>query len=472
VLYRLVRAVISFALGMFYRTQVTRATEDLSGPIMLVGNHPNSIIDPALVFVITQRKVTFLAREPLFRVPVFGFFLRRLGALPVFRKQDHPAQMTKNEGTLDAAADALKTDKAITIFPEGKSHSEPQLTEIKTGAARIAYRAAKLGAKVRIVPVGLTYQQKHRFRSRVLIQVGQPISVDDPKADEVEWVRTLTEKVATGMRDVTLNLQSWNDLALIETAEQLYALRIGEKIHDPERQRRFARGIEILSRENPELLEAMRDEVMSFRTRLELVAADPKDLSVQYRRPLVAKFIARNIVSVLFGLPLFLLGLTVNVVPFMTVRLLSRVLPLSKDRIGTFKFFASFFIAPIWTGLLGYAAYRYDGLRGCLIAVLGALPLALFTRYFVERWRSVLRDMFTFFTLGSRSRLKERLLLEGERLAAEIEKVAVELKPRTMTAQAAAVPSGTAEAPAAAPAPPAPPAPHSEGSPSPGSTDR
>jgi len=250
VLYRLVRAVVSFALGMFYRTQVTRSTEDLSGPIMLVGNHPNSIIDQALVFVITQRKVTFLAREPLFRVPVFGFFLRALGALPVFRKQDHPTQMTKNEGTLDAAADALKTDKAITIFPEGKSHSDPQLSEIKTGAARIAFRAAKSGAKLRIVPVGLTYQKKHRFRSRVRVQVGAPIEVSNPgdvSGDaEVEWVRALTVEIAEGMRDVTMNLQTWSDLVLIETAEQLYALRIGEKERDADRQRRFARGIDIL----------------------------------------------------------------------------------------------------------------------------------------------------------------------------------------------------------------------------------
>src|SRR5256885_8649162 len=160
--YRFVRAVISFALRMFYRVQVVRSTDDLSGPLMLVGNHPNSIIDPALVFVITPRRVTFLAKEPLFRVPLFGLLLRGLGALPVYRKQDHPGQTEKNEGTLAAASKALLASKAITIFPEGKSHSEPQLSEIKTGAARIAWRASSDGAKVRIVPVGLTYQQKHR----------------------------------------------------------------------------------------------------------------------------------------------------------------------------------------------------------------------------------------------------------------------------------------------------------------------
>src|SRR5262249_10295603 len=101
----------------------------------------------------------------------------------------------------------------------------------------------------------------------------------------------------------------------------------------------------------------------------------------------------------------------------------------------TFKFAASLILAPIWVALMGWVGWRGFGLGGCLTAVLGAIPLALFTRYFVGRWRGGLRDAFTFFTLGSRARVYGRVLAEGERLAAEIEKVAVELKERTMTAK-------------------------------------
>lgn len=437
--YRFVKGVIGFALRLFYRLQIVRATEDLEGPVMFVGNHPNSIMDPAMVFGTTPRQVTFLAREPLFRVPVFGWILRGLGALPVYRKQDHPSLMAKNEGTLDAAAAALKEGRAITIFPEGKSHSEPQMSEIKTGAARIAFRAAKGGAKVRIIPVGLTYQQKTRFRSRVRVEIGKPIEVTNPgdlaEDAEQEWVRALTVQVADGLRDVTMNLQTWGDYVLIETAEQLYALRIGEKDRDPERQRRFARGIDILSREDPELLYDLREEVMSFRSRLDMVAADPKDLSLQYRRPVVARFVIRNLISVLFGFPLFALGLVLFCVPFMVVRVLSRVIPLPPDRVATFKFVAALVMTPIWQTLLCWLGARYWGTTGWVVALCAALPLAVFTRYFVERWRAVLRDLFTWFTLGSRARLKALLLVEGERLAAKIEKVALELKPRTMTAK-------------------------------------
>jgi glycerol-3-phosphate O-acyltransferase / dihydroxyacetone phosphate acyltransferase len=436
VFYRLVRAVISFALRLFYVLQIGRKTENLDGPILYVGNHPNSLLDPALVFVATERQVTFLAKEPLFRMPLFGLMLRGLGALPVYRKQDHPGQMAKNEGTLDAAASALIAAKAITIFPEGKSHSDPQLSEIKTGCARIALKAARGGSPVRIVPIGLTYAQKHRFRSKVQIEVGTPIPVVVPEGlcgePEVEWVRALTDQVADGMKAVTLNLEQWEDLKLIETAEQLYSLRVGEKTRDPERLRRFAKGVELLRRERPEHFERLRDDVMSFRQRLEMVNADPKDLSMQYRRPEVARFAVRNLSALLFGFPLFALGCVLFAVPFLTVRYAARMLPLPKDRIATFKFISALVLTPIWQALLAFLGWRAWGPVGAAIAIIGGLPLAFFTRYFLERRRAAIADVITFFVLGSRSRLKARLLVEGEALAAEIEKMVTELRPRVV----------------------------------------
>ncbi len=248
--YRFVRGIVSMALGLFYRVEVIRRVEDFAGPVMFVGNHPNSLIDPAMVFMITDRQVTFLAREPLFRVPVLGWILRGVGALPVYRKQDHPGLMQKNEGTLDAAADALKAQKAITIFPEGKSHSDPQLSDVKTGCARIALKAVRGGPALRIIPIGLTYAQKHLFRSKVHVEVGEPILVQTvgelSGEAEQEWVRSLTNRVGEAMRAVTINLETWEDLDLIQTADRLFALRNGFREKDTDRLRLFARGASML----------------------------------------------------------------------------------------------------------------------------------------------------------------------------------------------------------------------------------
>lgn len=429
----MIRAVVRFALQRFYRLELVRRTEALDGPLMLVGNHPNSLVDPALVFVVTPRHVTFLAREPLFRAPVLGWLLKGLGALPVYRKQDHPGLMAKNEGTLDAAATALAEGRAITIFPEGKSHSEPQLSEIKTGCARIALKAVRAGATPRIVPVGITYAQKHRFRSRVHLEVGEALVLPPApagEAEEVAWVQQVTTQVAEAMRRVTLNLEEWADLGLVQTAEQLYALRLGEKARDPERLRRFAQGVAIFRREQPERFEPIRDEVLSFSQRLELVRADAGDLALQYRRPEVLRFVGRSLASLFFGLPLFAVGLVLYCIPFYAVRYSSRLVPLAKDRVATFKLVGALVMTPLWQALLSWAAWRLYGVSGLVVSLLGALPLAMFTRYFIERWRGALRDVQTFFVLGNRARLKALLLVEGERLAAEIEKVAAELRPR------------------------------------------
>ena len=59
------------ALRLFYRLKIRAGTVP-DGPVMFVGNHPNAMIDPSLVFALTGRRVTFLAKAPLFSMPMCG----------------------------------------------------------------------------------------------------------------------------------------------------------------------------------------------------------------------------------------------------------------------------------------------------------------------------------------------------------------------------------------------------------------
>ncbi len=433
--YRLVRTIVSMALGLFYRVEVVRRVDDFSGPVMFVGNHPNSLLDPAMVFMITDRQVTFLAREPLFRAPVLGWILRGVGALPVYRKQDHPGLMEKNEGTLDAAANALITQKAITIFPEGKSHSAPQLSDIKTGCARIALKAVRGGQALRIIPIGLTYAQKHLFRSKVHVEVGEPIlvqAVGDGLTGEAEqeWVRSLTNKVGEAMRTVTLNLESWEDLDLIHTADRLFALRNGYREKDTDRLRLFARGASMLRSVDPERFDDLKEDVLSFHARLEVVSANPGDLAVSFEEKPVRTFVLRNLAAITFGFPLFAVGMVLYFVPYLFLKALALAVPVSRDRVGTLKFISAVIMVPLWWSLLTVSAWWFFGLLGMVIVLLGAFPLAVFTLYFVERRRAAFNDVVAFFKLGDRSRLRTHLLAEGERLQEEIQRIAEELKPK------------------------------------------
>src|SRR5215210_3433496 len=85
---RLVHAVISVALRLFFRRIETSGVELVPemGPLVFVLNHPNGLIDPALVFCALPRRVSFLAKSPLFPLPVVGWLLRTVEALPLYRR--------------------------------------------------------------------------------------------------------------------------------------------------------------------------------------------------------------------------------------------------------------------------------------------------------------------------------------------------------------------------------------------------
>jgi glycerol-3-phosphate O-acyltransferase / dihydroxyacetone phosphate acyltransferase len=427
--YRGLRAIVSLLMRAFYRIEPPvdpAGALSMEGPVMFVGNHPNGMVDPGLVFVLAQRHITFLAKAPLFSLPIVGWLIRGMGALPVYRKQDDPTQMGKNAGTLDAAADALAQGRCITIFPEGKSHSEPQLQELKTGAARIALSAAKKGARVRIVPLGLTYSEKNRFRSTVHVDVGAPISVSGE-----EDVGALTSAIFEALRAVTLNLEQWEDLPLIRTAEALYAMKVGEAAGQPDRLKAFARGMALLRAEQPERFAKLKAEVLAMRRRLELVQAAPEDVAYRYHPWGVTKFVLRNVLALVM-LPVFLAGMALFFVPFWIPPLAVRLFRVAEDIQATIKIVLLWVLAPLWLLLLTFAAWWLGGWPAAAVAFVGALPLALYTRYYYERRSAALHDLRTFFVLGSRRSFKERLGQEGERIAAEIAGLAEELRPRVV----------------------------------------
>src|SRR5690606_22311799 len=111
------------------------------GPVIVVANHPNSLLDPLILFRVAGRPTRPLAKAPLFEQALLGTVLRGLGGLPVYRKQDDPSLMQQNEDAFRAAVSALHEGDAIQIYPEGRSHSESSIAPLRTGAARIAFAA-------------------------------------------------------------------------------------------------------------------------------------------------------------------------------------------------------------------------------------------------------------------------------------------------------------------------------------------
>ncbi|EQC30752.1 hypothetical protein SDRG_11512 [Saprolegnia diclina VS20] len=167
---------------------------------------------------------------------------------------------------------ALKRGNCVGIFPEGGSHDRTDLLPLKAGVALMAFGVKDTyHINVPVVPVGLNYFRGHRFRGRVVIEFGEPISVtnddmDVYKTDKRTACNAFLHKVEEGMRSVIVTAPDYTVLQLIYTARRLYQPS-GIKLSPKETQdlnRRFAEAYKILS----ELPDA-QDEMNALRAKLE-----------------------------------------------------------------------------------------------------------------------------------------------------------------------------------------------------------
>lgn len=123
----------------------------------------------------------------------------------------------------------LSKGKAIGIFPEGGSHDQPGLLPLKAGAAVFAWGCYKqYKQKVQMVEVGINYFGSHRFRSRVVINIGKPrtFNFDDNKLDDPEYKRASISSMMVDLKaslgTVKVTAPSYKELLGLYCAHKIY----------------------------------------------------------------------------------------------------------------------------------------------------------------------------------------------------------------------------------------------------------
>lgn len=210
-IYSLLRSASAVALRWYYAdvTIVGRERVPATGPLLVAVNHPNALVDVLVAGRAVSRRLMFTAKATLFSNPLAAAFLKSLGVIPLRRASDEggTASRTRNAEAFDAVADALARQAAVLIFPEGKSHDEPSIAPLRSGAARMALHAMNTrdARGIRVLPIGLIFERKDRPRSRILAIVGDPIEVDAFVGDGQDAVALLTAEIDRRLRTLTLN---------------------------------------------------------------------------------------------------------------------------------------------------------------------------------------------------------------------------------------------------------------------------
>ncbi len=229
-LYRAMPIISEVATRAYYRLSTAGVRLPESGPVLIVANHNNSLVDPALVAATAARDVRFLAKAPLFTHPLIGWLIRGVGSVPVYRQMDDPSLVAQNLDSFRDAHKALAEGSVVGIFPEGISHSASRLAPLKTGAARIALgAAAQLGTDFPIIAVGLVFRDRDAFRSEAHVIYGEVFRWDDllGEVSNRSAVRELTGRIEAAMRKVSINLEQWEDAPVVRMAEAIWRAELG-----------------------------------------------------------------------------------------------------------------------------------------------------------------------------------------------------------------------------------------------------
>lgn|GEM_PF-490514 len=183
-------------LWIFFRQVRVAGVENVprEGGGLLVAWHPNALLDPGLIIATMPRRIVFGARSGLFKVPLLSSLMRAVGTVPIYRRHhggggrgvSEEERRAANRRSLDALAGAIAGGDFAALFPEGQSHDEPAVQDLKTGAASLYYRALELTPEGEpppvILPVGLHYDEKGAFGSRALVVFHPPLELPDELA--------------------------------------------------------------------------------------------------------------------------------------------------------------------------------------------------------------------------------------------------------------------------------------------------
>ncbi|MBV9071235.1 MAG: 1-acyl-sn-glycerol-3-phosphate acyltransferase [Acidobacteria bacterium] len=376
------------AKTFFRRIEIVGWEKVPRGPVIFAANHPNGLIDPLFLLCFVPRPVSFLAKAPLFKMPLIGWFARGIDSIPVYRTQDNYST-SQNREMFSAARALLVRGGAIALFPEGTTHSEPQLKELKTGAARIALGcSAEECPDIVIVPTAVFYTAKHSFRSDALLYFGAGVDVAPTVVDENgepprDAVAALTDRVESALATLTLQADSREALDLIGRAERIMSLGRSDLPEQLEMRRRFIAGYTRLRERDPQRLAQLQSRFERFEAELGDANLQPETLP----RPSVRGSI-RTIAMLLITFPLAIIGAIAHYPTYRLIRVLSRFTR-GQELVATTKAVGGLALYPLTYIVYGsLVAWRF----GIAYGVLTALVLP-FLGYIAMRFFEQLDDV-------------------------------------------------------------------------------
>ena len=331
------RASRLLAKGVYQSVEVANPEPGWSEhPALIVANHPTGFSDPALLLGLLGRSPRFLAKSTLWNTPGVGWFLDRIGAIPVHRAQD--GGTSGNAEMFASAYGALRSGEIIAIFPEGRVHDEPSLGPVKTGAARIVLGAHDAGvAGIRVVPIGIHLEERAAIRSRAFVQVGEIIDLDaaipdllageTPSPENHEAVNLLTGEIETRLQHVSPGFDDEAEAEALSFAAEVALRDPAGPAHVSYADRQLVAGK--LSRRSEPTQAVVADNAVRYEAALAEQGVDDAGLVAAQRGVRLSWRYLGVLATLVLLAPFALAGVAMNIAPYLLLRAAMQLRPKS-----------------------------------------------------------------------------------------------------------------------------------------------
>ncbi|MCW5805058.1 MAG: 1-acyl-sn-glycerol-3-phosphate acyltransferase [Deltaproteobacteria bacterium] len=346
---------------------------------VVVSNHTNALIDPILVLTDAACEISPVAKSTLWSIPGLRWLLDRAGAVPIVRRKDTPDKdASANAATFDRIAQHLAGGGNLLIFPEGTSHSAPQLAPLRTGAARMLLAAEQLrGEAPTFQAAALEFDARTDFRSRCLVLWGPVRRFADVAGDGEERVRAATALMDADLRDLLVEGDTHE--------ERLRVARVAELIAHDEHDRSLGRWsgigreVELANRAlrtvDPEVIARVAERVDAYYAELDRLGLEDAQVVTGARTRVSERDTEPRWVRAALA-PLAASGVVLYALPYFIPRLVAR--SQDPDAVSTIKLGAALLVYPLWMGGLvaGSLALLPPPLSFAAAAVAIASPFA------------------------------------------------------------------------------------------------
>lgn len=363
-MYGFLKKVFTVSIRVFFKKVSVKGRNNIpkDGPIIIVSNHPNTLMDPIIIATLIKRRIGFIANASLFKNKIIARFFRYLHMIPIYRKIDvKPGEIVDNTQAFVTCHDYLAKNRVFLIFPEGSSYYELKLRPIKTGTARIAlsYEAdRKFKGDLKILPITLDYSDAIKFRSVVSIDIQEPIFVskyvNSYQEDSEKSFKILTEEIRLKLsKNIPLTTDK-NEERLLINAHQFYTSfcniptrRSGGAVKSLEFRKGISSIIRSLSKRNSQLHNELKLDITNF---FDIISKEKLNLEFyrkSFQKLSVPNLLMNHALILIILAPLYVFGLLFNFIPYQIPYRLFLILKLDIEYKAAFQMIVGCLVFPI-----------------------------------------------------------------------------------------------------------------------------